>query len=56
MRPLVAHCELALARLSRRIGKREETEKRFTAATEMYREMGMRYWLEQAESEHAMLA
>ena len=51
MRPLAAHCHLGLGTLYRRTGKREQAEKHFTTATTMYREMGMTYWLEQAEAE-----
>jgi tetratricopeptide (TPR) repeat protein len=49
MRPLVAHCHLGLGKLSRRTGKREQAREHLTTATTMYREMDMRYWLEQAE-------
>jgi tetratricopeptide (TPR) repeat protein len=49
MRPLVAHCHLGLGKLSRRTGKREEARDHLTTATAMYREMDMRFWLEQAE-------
>jgi hypothetical protein len=51
MRPLAAHCHLGLGTLYRCTGKREQAEKHFTTATTMYREMGMTYWLEQAEAE-----
>ena len=51
MRPLVAHCHLGLGKLSRRTGQREEAREHLTTATTMYREMGMRFWLEQAETE-----
>jgi tetratricopeptide (TPR) repeat protein len=51
MRPLVAHCHLGLGKLYRRTGKRDEAEEHLTTATTMYREMDMRYWLEQAEAE-----
>ena len=51
MRPLVAHCHLGLARLSRRMGKRDHGQEHFTTATTMYREMGMRFWLTAAEHE-----
>jgi len=51
MRPLVAHCHLGLGRLYRRMGKREQAQEHFTTATAMYREMDMRFWLEQAEAE-----
>jgi tetratricopeptide (TPR) repeat protein len=48
MRPLVAHCHLGLGTLSSRTGKREEAHKHLAAATTMYREMEMMYWLEKA--------
>jgi tetratricopeptide (TPR) repeat protein len=51
MRPLVAHCHLGLAKLYRRTDKREQAQEHLTTATTMYREMGMTYWLEQAEGE-----
>jgi tetratricopeptide (TPR) repeat protein len=51
MRPLVAHCHLGLARLYRRTGKREQAREHLTTATTMYREMDMRFYLEQAETE-----
>jgi predicted RNA polymerase sigma factor len=51
MRPLAAHCHAALARLYRRGGKPDEARAEHTAATTMYREMDMRFWLEKAEAE-----
>jgi tetratricopeptide (TPR) repeat protein len=51
MRPLVAHCHLGLGKLYRRTGKREQAQEHLTTATTMYREMGMTYWLEQADTE-----
>jgi class 3 adenylate cyclase/tetratricopeptide (TPR) repeat protein len=51
MRPLVAQCHLGLAKLCRRTGKREQARDHLTTATTMYREMDMRFWLEQAEAE-----
>ena len=51
MRPLVAHCHLGLGKLYRRTGKREQAQEHLTTATTMYREMDMRFWLEQAEGE-----
>jgi hypothetical protein len=51
MRPLVAHCHLGLGKLSRRTGKRQEAQVHLATATTMYREMDMRFWLEQAEAE-----
>jgi tetratricopeptide (TPR) repeat protein len=51
MRPLVAHCHLGVGKLSRRTGKRQQAQEHLTTATTMYREMDMRFWLEQAEAE-----
>jgi class 3 adenylate cyclase/tetratricopeptide (TPR) repeat protein len=51
MRPLVAHCHLGLGKLSRRTGKREEAHEHLTTATTMYREMDMRFWMEQAAAD-----
>ena len=51
MRPLVAHCHLGLERLYRRTGNQEQAREHLTIATTMYREMDMRFWLEQAEAE-----
>ena len=56
MRPLVAHCHLGLGKFYRRAGKREEMREHLTTAAALYREMGMRIWLEQAESATAELA
>jgi hypothetical protein len=47
MRPLVAHCHLGLGKLYR-TGQREQAREHLTTATTMYREMDMRFWLEQA--------
>ncbi len=51
MRPLAAHCHLGLGKLHRRTGKREQAHDHLAAATTMYREMDMRFWLDQAEAE-----
>ena len=53
VRPLVALCHLGLGRLYRRTGKREQAQEHLTKAVTMYREMDMRFWLEQAEAEMA---
>jgi hypothetical protein len=53
MRPLVAHCHLGLGKLYRRTGKREQAHQHLTTAATMYREMDMRFWLEQAGPELA---
>jgi hypothetical protein len=50
MSPLVAHYHLGLGKLYRRTGKRESAQEHLTTAATMYREMGMTYWLEQAEA------
>jgi len=50
MRPLAAHCQLALGKLYRRTGPRDQAEKHLSKAATMYRDMGMRFWLEQAEA------
>ena len=55
MRPEVAHCHLGLGKLYRRTGKREQAQEHLTTAVTMYREMDMRFWLEQAEAEIALL-
>src|SRR5207245_3110081 len=51
MRPLVAHCHLGLGKLYARTDKREQAQEHLRTATTMYREMDMRYWLEQVERE-----
>jgi hypothetical protein len=51
MRPLVAHCHLGLGKLYFRTDKREQAREHLATATTMYREMGMTYWLEKAETE-----
>jgi len=48
MRPLAAHCHFGLARLYRETGRPGEALDRLGVATAMYRQMDMRYWLEQA--------
>ncbi|HSF01792.1 MAG TPA: tetratricopeptide repeat protein, partial [Solirubrobacterales bacterium] len=55
LRPLVAHCHLGFGKLFRRTGKREQAQEHLTTAMTMYREMGMTYWLEQAEAKMAEL-
>lgn len=51
MRPIAAHCHLGLGKLSRRPDAREEAREHLTTATTMYREMDMRFRLEQVERE-----
>ena len=50
MRPLVAHCHFHLGKLSRKADQHEQARQDLTTATTMYREMGMRSWLDQAEA------
>ena len=51
MRPLVAHCHLGLGQLYRRTGDEAKAKEHLTTAATMYREMGMDFWLEQADAE-----
>ena len=51
MRPLVAHCHLGLGTLDARLGRRGEAAEHVEAAATLYREMGMRSWLEVAHAE-----
>ena len=55
MRPLLAHCHLGLGKLSRRSGRHEQARAHLTTTTTMYRDMDMRFWLEQAEAESRAL-
>lgn len=56
MRPLAARCYADLARLYRRSDRNTEAEAHFLTATQMYGEMGMKFWLEQLEAEFKALA
>ena len=51
MRPLIAHCHLGLGKLYAHTDKREQARDQLSTAATMYREMEMRFWLEQAEAE-----
>src|SRR5262249_46313540 len=51
MRPLAARCHLALGTLYGSIGKRQPAEEHITTANAMCRDMDLRIWLAQAESE-----
>jgi tetratricopeptide (TPR) repeat protein len=48
MRPLLAHCNLALGQLQRRAGERDAARTHLSTALRLYRDMDMRYWLPQA--------
>jgi class 3 adenylate cyclase/tetratricopeptide (TPR) repeat protein len=54
MRPLSAHCHFGLSTLYRHIGKREPAQAHLRTATTMYHEMGMAFWLAQAEAALAL--
>jgi tetratricopeptide (TPR) repeat protein len=56
MRPLVAHCHRGLGKLYGRTGDAATAREYLTTATGMYGEMGMRFWLEQADAAMAGLA
>ena len=50
MRPLAAHCHLGLGKLFCGTRDRAKAQEHLTTAGTMYREMGMNFWLEQAEA------
>jgi tetratricopeptide (TPR) repeat protein len=49
MRPLQAHCHLGLGKLYRQIGRPDEARAELSTAATMLREMGMSFWLPEAE-------
>jgi class 3 adenylate cyclase/tetratricopeptide (TPR) repeat protein len=54
--PLLARCHSGLGRLHRRRGERAAAQEHLSRATAMYRQMDMRSWVEQAETELASLS
>jgi hypothetical protein len=48
MRPLVAHCHGGLGRLHRALGDEATARHHLVTAAAMYREMDMRFWLDDA--------
>ena len=56
MRPLVAHCHKGLGDLHIKTESSEEARPELAAAIELYRSMGMSFWLPQAESVLAEIA
>ena len=50
MRPVVAHCHFGLGKLYQRVGKQKEARLHLAAATTMYCEMDMSFYLKQAEA------
>ncbi len=53
MRPLQAHCHLGLGKLYRRMGRLDEARAELSTAVEMLGEMGMTFWLPEAQGELA---
>ena len=53
MRPLQAHCHLGLGKLYRRTGRLDEARAELATAVAMLREMGMAFWLPEAEAKLA---
>ena len=51
MRPVIAHCHFGLSKLYQRTGKSEQAREHRTISITMYREMGMQFYLEQADAE-----
>jgi tetratricopeptide (TPR) repeat protein len=56
MRPLAAHCHRGLGLLHRRTGARQVARQELAVARELYRDMGMTFWLERTDSELAEMA
>jgi len=50
MRPLMAQCHLGLGQLGQRVGHSELAERHLTAASALFRDMGMSHWVEKAEA------
>src|SRR5262249_16507069 len=55
MRPLQAHCHLDLGKLYRRTGRLDEARTELMTAKALLSEMGMVFWLPEAEAELAAL-
>jgi hypothetical protein len=49
--PVALRQHLGVGRLYRRTGNPEQAQEHLSIATTMYREMGMTYWLKEAETE-----
>ena len=56
MRPLTAHSHAGLGRLHHFTGKKTQAKKELIRACEMYRDLGMTYYLQKAEQDLASLA
>ena len=55
LRPLQAHCHLGLGTLYARAGRPEQARTALSTAIALYRDMGMTFWLPQAEAVLAQL-
>jgi len=51
LRPLAARCHLSLGGLFQKVGQRERAREHLAIAIPLFREMGMGFWLAQAEAE-----
>jgi tetratricopeptide (TPR) repeat protein len=56
MRPLQAHCHVGIGKLYRAVGQPERARVELSTAVTMLREMGMEFWLPEAETALAGLA
>ena len=50
MSPLVAHCQVGLARLYQRSGDHKQTQTHMHTASQIYREIGAEFWLTRVET------
>ena len=55
MRPLAARCHAGFGQWLLRAGRPEASQRHLDTAAEMFREMGMRFWLDKLERERAEL-
>jgi tetratricopeptide (TPR) repeat protein len=53
MRPLAAHCHRGLGKLHQRSGALQDAQRELAMARDLYRDMGMTFWLERTGSESA---
>lgn len=51
MRPLIAHCHLGIGRVHRGLGQHRSAGEHGDRAAAMYRDMGLAFWIAQAEAE-----
>jgi tetratricopeptide (TPR) repeat protein len=50
MRPLLAHCQLGLGTLYRKLGQQEQARAPLSTAVDLFQSMGMTFWLPCAEA------